>query len=141
MAYTKQNFADGQVLTAAQLNHMEDGIAAAVDCVVEQGTSGIWKYCKWDSGKIELWTNSHQFTISFTTSSNGFSYATESNIPVPLVKSIEFASGDCTKWHYTNWASVTCNDELKLGIRYYGLNSNGGGNTIPFSFYVIGRWK
>lgn len=141
MAYTKQNFVDGQVLTAAQLNHMEDGIAAAVDCVVEQGTSGIWKYCKWDSGKIELWTNSHQFTISFTTSSNGFSYATESDIPVPLVNSIEFASGDCTKWHYTNWASVTCNDELKLGIRYYGLNANGNGNTIPFSFYVIGRWK
>ena len=29
MAYEKQNFTDGQVLTAAQLNHMEEGIAAA----------------------------------------------------------------------------------------------------------------
>ncbi len=29
MSYVKQNFADGQTLTAAQLNHMEDGIAAA----------------------------------------------------------------------------------------------------------------
>ena len=29
MSYTKQNFVDGTVLTAAQLNHMEDGIAAA----------------------------------------------------------------------------------------------------------------
>lgn len=29
MAYEKQNFVDGQVLTAAQLNHMEEGIAAA----------------------------------------------------------------------------------------------------------------
>lgn len=113
----------------------------SADRVVEQGKTGIWNYRKWDSGKIELWTNSHQFTISFTTSSNGFSYATENNIPVPLVKSIEFASGDCTKWHYVNWASVTCNDELKLGIRYYGLSANGNGNTIPFSFYVIGRWK
>lgn len=28
MSYTKQNFTDGQVLTAAHLNHMEDGIAA-----------------------------------------------------------------------------------------------------------------
>lgn len=26
MAYTKQNFTDGQVLTGAQLNHIEDGI-------------------------------------------------------------------------------------------------------------------
>ena len=29
MSYTKQNFTDGQTLTAAQLNHMEDGIAAS----------------------------------------------------------------------------------------------------------------
>ena len=28
MSYEKQNFTDGVVLTAAQLNHMEDGIAA-----------------------------------------------------------------------------------------------------------------
>lgn len=28
MSYQKQNFADGDVLTAAQLNHIEDGIAA-----------------------------------------------------------------------------------------------------------------
>ncbi len=31
MSYQKQNFADGDVLIAAQLNHMEDGIAAAVE--------------------------------------------------------------------------------------------------------------
>ena len=29
MSYEKQNFVDGQTLTAAQLNHMEAGIAAA----------------------------------------------------------------------------------------------------------------
>lgn len=29
MSYSKQNFTDGQTLTAAQLNHIEDGIAAS----------------------------------------------------------------------------------------------------------------
>ena len=29
MSYVKQNFVDGQTLTAAHLNHMEAGIAAA----------------------------------------------------------------------------------------------------------------
>lgn len=115
--------------------------ALSTDYIAEQGTSGIWTYRKWNSGKIELWTNSYQFTVTFTKSSIGIYYATENNIPVPLVKNIEFASGDCTKWHYVNWASVTCNDGKNLGIRYYGLNANGGGNTIPFSFYVIGTWK
>ena len=32
MSYTKQNFTDGQVLTAAHMNHIEDGIAE-VNCV------------------------------------------------------------------------------------------------------------
>ena len=31
MGYTKQNFMDGHTLTAAKLNHMEAGIAAAWD--------------------------------------------------------------------------------------------------------------
>lgn len=31
MSYVKQNFVDGQTLTAAHLNHMEAGIAAAGD--------------------------------------------------------------------------------------------------------------
>ena len=30
MGYVKQNFEDGRILTAEQLNHMEDGIAEAV---------------------------------------------------------------------------------------------------------------
>lgn len=112
-----------------------------LDYIVDQGTSGIWTYRKWNSGKIELWTNSYQFTVTFTKSSIGVYYATQSGIAVPLVKTIEFASGDCTKWHYVNWSSVTYNGGTELGIRYYGLNANGGGNTIPFSFYVIGTWK
>lgn len=39
MGYTKQNFMDGQTLTAAKLNHMEAGIAAAWD-MAGSGTGG-----------------------------------------------------------------------------------------------------
>lgn len=39
MGYTKQNFMDGQTLTAAKLNHMEAGIAAAWD-MAGGGTGG-----------------------------------------------------------------------------------------------------
>ena len=39
MGYTKQNFMDGKTLTAAQLNHMEAGIAAAWD-MAGSGTGG-----------------------------------------------------------------------------------------------------
>lgn len=33
MGYKKQNFTDGQVLTAAQLNHIENGIVALFDAM------------------------------------------------------------------------------------------------------------
>ena len=35
------------------------------DFVTERGTSGIWKYEKWNSGKICMWTNSISHTIQF----------------------------------------------------------------------------
>ena len=40
MSYEKQNFTDGQTLTAAQLNHMEDGIANAAGTQGEKGDKG-----------------------------------------------------------------------------------------------------
>ena len=40
MSYKKQNFVDGQTLTAAQLNHMEAGIAAATGVKGDKGDTG-----------------------------------------------------------------------------------------------------
>lgn len=40
MSYVKQNFVDGQTLTAAHLNHMEAGIAAAAGVKGEKGDPG-----------------------------------------------------------------------------------------------------
>ena len=40
MSYVKQNFVDGRTLTAAQLNHMEDGIANAAGTQGEKGDKG-----------------------------------------------------------------------------------------------------
>ena len=41
MSYQKQNFANGEVLTAAQLNHMEDGIAKANENIANLADYGI----------------------------------------------------------------------------------------------------
>lgn len=50
MAYTKQNFTDGTILTARHLNHIEEGIAEAVPQVTYQDAgkflrvsqAGVW---------------------------------------------------------------------------------------------------
>ncbi len=51
MAYVKQNFTDGTVLTAHHLNHIEEGIAEAIPQVTHQDAgkflrvsqSGTWE--------------------------------------------------------------------------------------------------
>ena len=51
MAYVKQNFTDGTVLTAHHLNHMEEGIAAAIPQVtaadagkfLRVSSQGLWQ--------------------------------------------------------------------------------------------------
>ena len=40
MSYEKQNFVEGQILTAAHLNHMEEGIAAATGVKGDKGDKG-----------------------------------------------------------------------------------------------------
>ena len=54
MAYQKQNFTDGQVLTAEHLNHIEDGISA-MDEVVLIDTSTQKKYVLYvNSGELRI---------------------------------------------------------------------------------------
>ena len=54
MAYKKQNFTDGQVLTAEHLNHIEDGISA-MDEVVLIDTSTQKKYVLYvNSGELRI---------------------------------------------------------------------------------------
>lgn len=62
MAFSKKTYTSGQTaITADNLNAIQDelirlggvGTSAVADYVVEQGTSGIWTYRKWNSGLSE----------------------------------------------------------------------------------------
>lgn len=60
MAFTKKTYTEGQtVITAQNLNDINNflggGTGNLADYVVEQGTSGIWTYRKWNSGIAECW--------------------------------------------------------------------------------------
>ena len=46
-----------EVVTKEDLKKILNKIlpSTAVDYIVEEGTSGIWTYRKWNSGKVELW--------------------------------------------------------------------------------------
>lgn len=54
MAYQKQNFTDGQVLTAEHLNHIENGISA-MDEIVLLDTTTQTKYVLYvNNGELRI---------------------------------------------------------------------------------------
>ena len=64
MAFSKKTYISGQTaITADNLNAIQDelirvggaGTLPVADYIVEQGTSGIWTYRKWNSGIAECW--------------------------------------------------------------------------------------
>lgn len=61
MAYVKQNFVDGLPLSAAQLNHMEEGIAELEKTIPEQGKPGADGYTPVRG--VDYWTEADQESI------------------------------------------------------------------------------
>lgn len=64
MAFSKKTYTSGQTtITADNLNAIQDelirvggaGTSPVADYVVAEGTSGNWRYRKWNSGVAECW--------------------------------------------------------------------------------------
>ena len=97
----------------------------AADYIVEQGTSGIWTYRKWNSGVAECWGR---------TSISGLT--TSVNLPFTFADSfyetqVTLINNSNTATNVTAISSYT--DRVSVGV-----------NTVPSGgarLYVIGKWK
>lgn len=108
--------------------------------VVEQGTSGSWTYCKWNSGRVELWGTGR------ATYENGNVLAKELTYPFALTRT---TCGIGTLNSYGNNAMDSLSWNLKLA---YGTESckiwiHSAGTqfleskTVDASVYIVGNWK
>lgn len=113
-----------------------------VDYVVEQGTSGIWTYRKWNSGKTELWGISKiELKTTAAEENSALGLSSEYNWTIP--------SGFLT---YTHGAVLSINDKLcwigrvgvatdKLVFQVFRTASYSGAATPWVNAYVFGQWK
>lgn len=119
--------------------------APAIDYIVEQGTSGIWYYRKWNSGTAECWGTQTNVSGTFSDWGNIYSY----DIP-----SVSFPSGLFTALIYES-AQARCPEQNAVS----SINAHGGSITTAsqitcirgtaatgtYTFtayrYAIGRWK
>lgn len=116
----------------------------AVDYVVEQSTSGNWKYRKWNSGAFDAWA-SEEIVIACTTQSEAYGGYRTAN---PVTISIPSVMQD---WNFSHIhvskmsaGSVWTNDYYRdnnNNVAGYWHNGVSATDTRVVSIYVHGTWK
>lgn len=114
------------------------------DFIVEQGTSGIWTYRKWNSGIAECWGTT-RFTNAPMTSAWGYGYYSSSvgrsiALPSPLFTSVISASVGADFHGGTgNWSIEGIGSTTAIGGYLWSTKSET--RTVDVCLEVKGRWK
>lgn len=146
-SYAHMNSTD---MSAQEVSDFVDSLDASgvtvADYIVEQGTSGIWTYRKWNSGIAECWGVSALRTVSSWTQWGGIYYGNPYNVydtypsglftELPSCQTqIGQSSGDC---YLVKGAS---GDATKTCAFYPSRGTSGGSFSYTVAYYAIGRWK
>lgn len=114
-----------------------------LDYVVEQGTSGIWRWRKWNSGVSECWGTTGQYTLTinvqyysgFTTAASSyFAFPTNLFVDIPGV-SIQF-----TTENY-GLPQTSMRDLSGAGVGCMVLDFGNVERKGRFTIVAKGRWK
>ena len=113
------------------------------DYVVEQGTSGIWTYRKWNSGGIKL-IGHEQFVSGTWAGGSVLYYGVYRYVSLPsIVKTAEFVSfsPESAGGGVIMPGLQQCTDDGRVYVYYLRAYGGNGSVTINHSIYVIGTWK
>lgn len=94
MAYEKQNFKDGQVLTAAHLNHVEDGLAAVEESAVSAAQAAKTAQGAVDSASAEIETLKAELSdVSINPDDLGLEQDLASGLVYPTYRGVRSENG------------------------------------------------
>ena len=109
------------------------------DYIIEQGTSDIWTYRKWNSGIMECWTTGLTTVTGVATTSLMGGYYTNANIKLPTgFKTGHSAQASARLGTGVGWALAQLNSATTMGLYVVG---NQNSTSITFSANVKGTWK
>lgn len=116
----------------------DEGLIAA-DYIVEQGTSDIWTYRKWNSGVAECWGTYSFSSASFSTTGNVY-YRTFDAIPFPtsLFNAEPFATASVQMGNMGG-CGITNKQSTKVSVGVLSAVSSARSGYIYI--YAKGTWK
>lgn len=136
---------------ALYLTPSESTPSVMADYIVEQGTSGIWTYRKWNSGVAECWGTTATRSITSWSAWGGIyiaaPYNTQDSYPSGLFIStpncqatLNTSQGDFFLIKYSTSNAAGSKD--KTNAYYVARGTNGSsGTTYSISYYAIGKWQ
>lgn len=127
------------------VNNIEGQGVNLADYIVEQGTSGMWTYRKWNSGIAECWGTETSRSYAMTNNYGSGSYYASGSVTLPSGLFISAPSVTATRCGGTQGTGLITVSVYGIGtttISLYAI-SNGTSNTlnISFAFDCKGRWK
>ena len=153
MAFSKKTYTSGQTtITADNLNAIQDelirlggvGTSAVADYVVEQGTSGIWMYRKWNSGLSECFGGLNVSPSSPNSEGSLYYKSVQVSYPTGLFLEKPYATGGVMADWICGIAQAwsTSTKDLFNGYLWVASNTAMNGNyNFMIKLYVTGRWK
>jgi hypothetical protein len=115
-----------------------------VDYVVDQGTSDIWTYRKWNSGILEQWCIYNPASYAITTArGNLYSGANISlTYPIPFI-AIPVINGGASLGTdaYVMWLQFNGFSSTACQFRFVSSGSIASNQYLYAFIYAIGRWK
>lgn len=115
--------------------------------IVEEGTSGIWRYRKWSNGVAECWgrTAPKDYACGTNTSGYGYYVSESQYLPTNLFTSVVAGFGDRLQGEGTypsnTLITININTLTTTEIRYWVQSASSSTQSLAISLYVIGSWK
>lgn len=107
-----------------------------IDYVIEQGTSGVWTYRKWNSGIAECWTDTVSGTGTDVTLVGSY-YWSYLSISLPFTFLTHTGYGNGRLGTGLGFAYIATNSN-SVTVHVLGNQSQ---STITYNCRVIGTWK
>ena len=149
MAFSKKTYVSGQTaITADNLNAIQDelirvggaGTSPVADYVVEQGTSGVWFYRKWNSGLAECWTHS-ALTVRgahWADVLGGYGYSIILSFPQNLFTNVMTVIANGSTGTGTGFALTSSSNKNNVTVIVVGNQED---NQLTIQVEAKGYWK
>ena len=126
--------------TIPTVDHVKEQLP---DYVVDQGTSGIWRYRKWNSGFCEVWGRTTLTLTNYATVNSWYGYNTGSiSLPFTVYEPVTQISAKVGTGFAHSGNCYSASDSASISaITAYAIANQSGSQTTVWHISIQGKWK